>query len=349
MKRIAVLPGDGIGPEIMQSALEILEVASNNQFDYTLEEYNIGGAGIDKEGHPFPETTRKGCLEADAILLGAIGGPKWEDAEVTPEMGLLSMRSTLKLFSNLRPIKLNEALIDYSTLKPSIVKGTDMLIVRELTGGLYFGKPKWEKEDEALDTTHYTRPEIERIVRLAFEQAKHRRQHVTSVDKANVLATSRLWRRIVNEVALDYPDVTVDHFYIDAASMKIITDPTFFDVLVTANLFGDILSDEASVITGSLGMMPSASMNEEGLGLYEPIHGSAPNIAGKDLANPMSMILSVTLMLRMSFGQKELADKIEQACQKVMTRGVLTIDMGGSASSSSFTKAAIEELRASSS
>lgn len=345
MKKIITLPGDGIGPEIMDAALSVLDVASEGQFEYEIAEHAIGGHGIDSQGHPFPEATREACLTADAILLGAIGGPKWEQSEVTPEMGLLQMRKVLGLFSNLRPIQLNETLIDRSPLKPEIVSGTDMMIVRELTGGLYFGEPKWEKEDEALDTTQYSRSEIERIIHLAFKQAQNRRNHLTSVDKANVLSTSRLWRRIVNEIAPQYPDVHVDHLYIDAASMKLVTHPKDFDVVVTANLFGDILSDEASVITGSLGMMPSASMNEQGLGLYEPIHGSAPDIAGKNLANPMSMIYSITMMLRTSFEEFELADKIEAACEAVMARNIMTKDMGGTETTESFTKAVITELR----
>lgn len=345
MKKIVVLPGDGIGPEIMDAALEVLAVASEGVFDYSIETFAIGGAAIDEAGHPFPEATKAACQTADAILLGAIGGPKWEQAANTPEMGLLAMRKALGLFSNLRPIQLNPTLIDRSPLKAEIVAGTDMMIVRELTGGLYFGEPKWEQEDEALDTTNYTRPEIERIVHLAFQQAQKRKRHLTSVDKANVLSTSRLWRRIVNEIAPQYPDVTVNHLYIDAASMKLITNPTDFDVVVTANLFGDILSDEASVITGSLGMMPSASMNEAGLGLYEPIHGSAPDIAGLDLANPMSMIYSVTMMLRTSFEEFALADKIEAAAEKVMADGKMTKDMGGTQSTTTFTQAVIAALR----
>ena len=345
MKKIVTLPGDGIGPEIMEAALNILEVASVGKFDYQIEEHAIGGDAIDSKGHPFPEITREACLKSDAILLGAIGGPKWEQAENTPEMGLLQMRKALGLFSNLRPIQLNETLINRSPLKAEIVKGTDMLIVRELTGGLYFGEPKWEQEDEALDTTHYTRKEVERIIHLAFQQAQNRKKHLTSVDKANVLSTSRLWRRIVKEIAPQYPDVRVEHLYIDAASMKLVTNPTDFDVVVTANLFGDILSDEASVITGSLGMMPSASLNEDGLGLYEPIHGSAPDIAGKNLANPMSMIYSITMMLRTSFEEFALAEKIEKAAETVMARGVMSKDMGGNESTESFTQAVITELR----
>ncbi len=344
MKKIVVLPGDGIGPEIMQSALHILEVASKNEFDYEIQTFPFGGASIDKHNTPLMDSVIEGAQNADAILLGAIGGPQWEDAAVTPEMGLLALRKKLGLFANLRPIDSNEAFIDHSPLKASVVSGTNMLIVRELTGGLYFGEPKWEENDKALDTTIYHRDEIERIVHLAFQQAQERKKHLTSVDKANVLATSRLWRRIVNEIAPSYPDVTVEHLYVDAAAMKIITEPARFDVIVTANLFGDILSDEASVITGSLGMLPSASMNASGLGLYEPIHGSAPDIAGKDIANPMSMIYSMTMMLRISFKAFSLAEKIEQVAHRVMEKGILTHDLGGNATMSEFTNAIIKEL-----
>lgn len=344
MNRIVVLSGDGIGPEIMQSALDILEASAENTFDYDILSLPFGGASIEKYGAPLTAKVIEECKKANAILLGAIGGPQWDKCAVTPEMGLLSLRKELELFANLRPIKALDNLVVHSPLKAEHVIETDMLIVRELTGGLYFGKPKLEQKDKALDTTLYHRFEIERIVHLAFQQAQRRNKHLTSVDKANVLATSRLWRRIVNEIAPSYPEVTVEHLYVDAAAMKLITKPTAFDVIVTANLFGDILSDEASVITGTLGMLPSASLNDAGLGLFEPIHGSAPDIAGKNIANPMSMIYSLTLMLRTIFSEFDLANRIEQAAHEVMIDGLLTKDLGGNSSTTAFTKAIIERL-----
>lgn len=342
--KITVLPGDGIGPEITQAALDVLEAASPGAFDYELQYEAVGGDGIDRAGDPCPEATIEACTDADAILLGAIGGPKWEEEEKTPENGLLQLRESLGLYANLRPTKVNDSLLDLSPLKPEIAEGTDFMMVRELIGGLYFGRPKYYDDKEAFDTMYYSRESIERIVKAAFELAMSRRKKLTSVDKANVLANSRLWRKIVEELSADYPEVEVNHLYVDAASMKIITHPAQFDVIVTENLFGDILSDEASVITGSLGMLPSASLSENGPSLYEPIHGSAPDIAGQDKANPMSMILSVTMMLRMSFEQDALADKIEAACSQVMEKGLLTGDLGGQATTSEFVQAVIEAL-----
>lgn len=342
--KITVLPGDGIGPEITQAALDVLEAASPGAFDYELQYEAVGGDGIDRAGDPCPEATIEACTDADAILLGAIGGPKWEEEEKTPEDGLLQLRESLGLYANLRPTKVNDSLLDLSPLKPEIAEGTDFMMVRELIGGLYFGRPKYYDDKEAFDTMYYSRESIERIVKAAFELAMRRRKKLTSVDKANVLANSRLWRKIVEELSADYPEVEVNHLYVDAASMKIITHPAQFDVIVTENLFGDILSDEASVITGSLGMLPSASLSENGPSLYEPIHGSAPDIAGQDKANPMSMILSVTMMLRMSFEQDALADKIEAACSQVMEKGLLTGDLGGQATTSEFVQAVIEAL-----
>lgn len=342
--KITVLPGDGIGPEITQAALDVLEAASPGAFDYELQYEAVGGDGIDRSGDPCPEATIEACTDADAILLGAIGGPKWEEEEKTPEDGLLQLRESLGLYANLRPTKVNDSLLDLSPLKPEIAEGTDFMMVRELIGGLYFGRPKYYDDKEAFDTMYYSRESIERIVKAAFELAMSRRKKLTSVDKANVLANSRLWRKIVEELSADYPEVEVNHLYVDAASMKIITHPAQFDVIVTENLFGDILSDEASVLTGSLGMLPSASLSENGPSLYEPIHGSAPDIAGQDKANPMSMILSVTMMLRMSFEQDALADKIEAACSQVMEKGLLTGDLGGQATTSEFVQAVIEAL-----
>lgn len=342
--KIVVLGGDGIGPEIMQSALNILEVAAKNIWSYEIEEHLVGGAAIDEYHHPLPDSTQQACKEADAILLGAIGGPDYVDAPVTPEDGLLSLRQSLDLFANIRPIKINDTLKHLSPLKEEIVNQTDFIIVRELLGGAYFGEPRYYSEELAYDTIHYTKASIERVVRTAFELAQKRAKKLTSVDKANVLASSRLWRKIVTEMAEQYPEVEVEHLYVDAASMKLITQPSEFDVLVTENLFGDILSDEASVIPGSLGLSPSASHSEAGPSLYEPIHGSAPDIKGMDIANPMSMIRSVTLMLRESFQQEELADLIDQACETVMKQGILTSDLGGDASTSKFTEAVITVL-----
>lgn len=345
MKQIVVLKGDGIGPELVDSALSILNVASQESgFEFETAEYPFGGAGIDEVGEPCSQELIQACQSADAILLGAIGGPQWVDAKETPEDGLLKLRSALKLYANLRPTQINDKLIDLSPLKADRVKGTDFIIVRELIGGLYFGRPKYYDDKEAFDTLYYSKADIERIVRAAFDIAMTRNKKLTSVDKANVLASSKLWRQVVNEVASDYPEVAVDHLYVDAASMKIITNPSSFDVIVTENLFGDILSDEASVITGSLGMLPSASLSENGPALYEPIHGSAPDIAGQDIANPMSMILSITMMLRQSFSEHTMADKIEAACEKVMADGYLTGDLGGDTPTSVFTKQVINEL-----
>lgn len=302
-KRIVALAGDGIGPEIMTSALEILAVASKGKFAYEVVSFPFGGAAIEQVGIPLPQETLMACQQADAILLGAIGGPRWEGAKETPESGLLALRQALKLYANLRPTKMQTFLEEKSPLKADKVRGTDFVIVRELIGGLYFGQPKCYDSDEAIDTMNYTRKQIEQIVRLAFELALTRRQKLTSVDKANVLANSKLWRQIVQEVSEEYPSVEVEHIYVDAAAMKLMMAAPTFDVIVTENLFGDILSDQASVITGSLGLLASASLSIDGPALYEPIHGSAPDIAGLNIANPVSMILSVCMMLRQSFQQ----------------------------------------------
>ena len=270
--------------------------------------------------------------------MAAIGGPKWETAEKTPEDGLLQLRKTLGLFSNIRPIAVSDSIAHLSPLKTERVKGTDFIVVRELTGGLYFGQPKHWNDEEATDTLFYKKREIDRIVRQAFDIAMTRGKKLTSVDKANVLASSKLWRKTVNEIATEYPEVTVDQLYVDADSMKIIQDPTSFDVIVTENMFGDILSDEASVITGSLGMLPSGSHAVSGPSLYEPIHGSAPDIAGKNIANPMSMILSVAMMLRQSFQLHEEAAALEKAASEVMDAGFLTADLGGTTTTTAFTE-----------
>lgn len=343
--KLIVLPGDGIGPEIMQSALDILAVASEGIWPYEIETHLFGGAAIDEYNDPFPKSTQAACEKADAILLGAIGGPEYVEAELTPEAGLLALRKQLNLYSNIRPIKVNPSLSHLSPLKESVISGTDFIIVRELIGGLYFGEPRFYSDEVAYDTMYYSYQTIERIVRLAFNLAMTRRKKLTSIDKANVLASSRLWRKVVNDVAKDYPDCELEHLYVDAASMKLITHPSQFDVIVTENLFGDILSDEASVLPGSLGLSASASYSEGGPSLYEPIHGSAPDIKGQDIANPMAMIRSVTFMLRESFKQNSLAESIDQACETVMSQGIYTKDLGGQATTTEFTQAVMNELK----
>lgn len=331
-KQIVLLPGDGIGREIMESAKLVLEkVAKSYGHTFTFREHAIGGAAIDQYDTPLPEETIEACKDADAVLLGAVGGPKWDKVspDKRPEKGLLGIRKALGLFANLRPIKGFDALLHASPLKKEVVQGCDILIVRELTGGLYFGTPSERREngEAVVDTLYYTRQEIERIVEKAFESAQIRNKHLTSVDKANVLESSRMWREIVEEKAKDYPDVEVEHLLVDAAAMKLITNPSEFDVIVTENLFGDILSDEASVLTGSLGMLPSASVRTDGVGLYEPVHGSAPDITGKGIANPLGMILSSALMLRFSFGLDEEATMIENAVNACLEEGYHTKDL----------------------
>lgn len=344
-KRIAALPGDGIGAEIMDSALKILaEIMVQDNLDFDIERFAFGGAGIDEQGDPLPAGTLNACEKADAILLGAIGGPKWDNAPNRPEQGLLGLRKALGLFANIRPISVPDAVVHLSPLKEENVRGVDFVVVRELTGGIYFGE-KELGETEASDLCTYSKAEIQRIIRKAFEIARTRNKKVTSVDKANVLATSKLWRQTAEEVAREFPDCTLEHQLVDSAAMVMIQKPKAFDVIVTENLFGDILSDEASVIPGSLGMMPSASHSESGPSLYEPIHGSAPDIANQNIANPMSMILSVAMMLRQSFGLENSAKKIEEACDRVMNQGILTTDLGGKATTTDFTEAIITELR----
>ena len=344
-KKIVALAGDGIGPEIMAAGIAVLKVAAE-KFELKIEisDFAFGGAGIDQTGQPLPAETLVACQQADAILLGAIGGPKWDEAPQRPEQGLLALRKALGLFANLRPITVPPVLAALSPLKEERVAGTDFIVVRELTGGIYFGEPRELSEEHAIDTCVYSADEIRRIIRKAFEIAQTRRKKVTSVDKANVLATSKLWRKVAEEVALEYPDVTLEHQLVDSAAMILIQQPTSFDVIVTENLFGDILSDEASVIPGSLGMLPSASHSEVGPSLYEPIHGSAPDIAGKNIANPMSMILSVVMMLRQSFGWEEAAQGIEAACDQVMNAGILTGDLGGTATTTEFVEAVMQKL-----
>jgi 3-isopropylmalate dehydrogenase len=331
-KRIVLLPGDGIGKEVIESAKDVLNaVAEEFNHRFQFETHEIGGAAIDLYGTPLPETTVDACQQADAVLLGAVGGPKWDNnpSHLRPERGLLGIRKALDLYANLRPIKGFKNMLHASPLKEEVVAGSDLLIVRELTGGLYFGTPSERRDggNSVVDTLSYTRHEIERIVDKGFQAAQGRRGHLTSVDKANVLESSKLWREVVEEKKAQYPDVTVEHVLVDAAAMKLITNPTQFDVIVTENLFGDILSDEASVLTGSLGMLPSASLRHDGLGLYEPVHGSAPDIAGKGVANPVAMILSAAMMLRYSFKMEDEAKLIEDAVQAVLDAGFHTSDL----------------------
>jgi 3-isopropylmalate dehydrogenase len=342
MKKIVVLAGDGIGPEIMESALRVITSCLPEQGNFSFEPHAFGGASLARYGTPLPETTLEACQQADAILLGAIGDPKWEHADYTPEKGLLDLRRSLGLYANIRPIKVADAFLPLSPLKEAIVQGTDLVIVRELTGGIYFGE-KSLMDTKATDLNYYDSEEIRRILRKAFQIAQTRQKRVVSVDKANVLATSKLWRKIAEEVATEFPDCQLTHQYVDSAAMKILQQPTAFDVIVTENLFGDILSDEASVLPGSLGVLPSASHSLSGVSLYEPIHGSAPDIAGKDIANPVSMILSVAMMLT-SFGLEDFAKKMEQACYEVMQEGVVTQDLGGQATTTEFTDAVIKKL-----
>ena len=326
--KIALLPGDGIGPEIVGEAVKALDaVAAQYGHTFTYEKALVGACAIDVTGDPYPAETHEVCEAADAVLFGAIGDPKYDNnpaAKVRPEQGLLRMRKSLGLYANLRPLAVFDSLAHRSPLKTEIVKGADFLCVRELTGGMYFGRPQGRSEDgnTAYDTCVYTRAEVERILHLAFRLAQGRRRHLTVVDKANVIATSRLWRQIAKEMAPQYPDVELEFMFVDNAAMQIIQRPTYFDVIVTENLFGDILSDEASQITGSIGMIPSSSMGEGSRGLYEPIHGSAPDIAGQDKANPIGTVLAAAMMLRYSFDMAAEADAIERAVDETLKAGI---------------------------
>ena len=343
-RKIVALAGDGIGPEIMEAGLEVLaSISEKTGFDYEIDRRPFGGAGIDVTGHPLPDETLKATREADAILLAAIGSPQYDNATVRPEQGLLALRKELNLYANIRPVKIFDSLKHLSPLKPERITGVDFVVVRELTGGIYFGDHILE-EKSARDINEYSYEEVERIIRKAFEIARSRRKVVTSIDKQNVLATSKLWRRVADEVAKDFPDVTLEHQLVDSAAMLMITNPAKFDVIVTENLFGDILSDESSVLSGTLGVMPSASHSEDGPSLYEPIHGSAPDIAGQGIANPISMILSVAMMLRESFGRYEDAERIEHAVEASLAAGILTRDIGGQASTREMTEAIIARL-----
>ena len=330
---IVTLPGDGVGPEVTAAAVAVLKaVAKHGRHDFQFEEQVIGGAAIDAFGEPLPAASLEACKRADAVLLGAVGGPKWSDpnARVRPEQGLLALRAALGVYANLRPLQVHPALANLSPLKNEKLKNVDVLFVRELTGGAYFGA-KTRSADSATDECKYTVTEIERVVRRAFELARGRRRQLTSVDKANVLETSRLWRSTVQRVAADYPDVKVEHQLVDSMAMLLLTQPSRYDVVVTENLFGDILTDEAAALAGSLGLLPSASLGDGTRGLYEPIHGSAPDIAGQGVANPVGAILSGALLLRHSLALEEEAQAVEAAVQEVLEHGPRTRDLGGHA------------------
>lgn len=333
--KIAILPGDGIGPEIMAEAVKVLDLLqSAHGLSATLEQAHVGGAGYDAHGHPLPEETLAVARSADAILLGSVGGPQWEKLErhLRPEQGLLGLRSELSLFSNLRPAILYPQLADASTLKSEVVSGLDIMIVRELTGGIYFGEPRGIRqlpngESQGYNTLVYSESEIERIGRSAFEIARKRSGRLCSVDKANVLEVSELWRQVITRLGEQYSDVELSHMYVDNAAMQLVREPKQFDVIVTGNMFGDILSDAAAMLTGSIGMLPSASLDSNGKGMYEPIHGSAPDIAGQGVANPLATILSVAMMLRYSLNEAALADRVEAAVGTVLDSGLRTADI----------------------
>ena len=333
--KIAVLPGDGIGTEIVAEAVKVLNALD---LKFEMETALVGGAAYDAYGHPLPEATLKLAKEADAILFGAVGDWKYDtlDRPLRPEQAILGLRKNLGLFANFRPAICYEQLVDASSLKPELIAGLDILIIRELTGDIYFGQPRGRRiatdghfpgAEEAFDTMRYSRPEIERIAHVAFQAARKRSKRVTSVDKANVLETFQFWKDVVTEVGLQYPDVALDHMYVDNAAMQLVKAPKKFDVVVTGNMFGDILSDEAAMLTGSIGMLPSASLNSSNQGLYEPSHGSAPDIAGKGIANPLATILSAAMMLRFSLNQEPAAQRIEAAVQSVLSQGLRTADI----------------------
>ncbi|MCK4865487.1 MAG: 3-isopropylmalate dehydrogenase [Gammaproteobacteria bacterium] len=333
-KKIAVLPGDGIGQEIVAEAVKVIEALKADGLDVEMEHGLVGGTAYDETGSPLPEATLKLAKESDAILLGAVGGYKWESLEIAvrPEKGLLGLRAELDLFANLRPAILYPQLADASTLKPEVVSGLDIMIVRELTGGIYFGEPRGVRilengERQGYNTLVYKESEVKRIAEVAFDIARKRDSRVCSVDKANVLEVTEMWRDVVNELHEDNKDIELSHMYVDNAAMQLVREPKQFDVMVTTNMFGDILSDCAAMLTGSIGMLPSASLNAKGQGMYEPIHGSAPDIAGQNVANPLATILSVAMMLRYSLDESAMADRIEKAVDKVLDQNLRTADI----------------------
>ena len=357
--KITLLPGDGIGPEVVAESVRVLEkVASKYNHTFDFQEHLMGGCSIEKYGSSLTDETLADCAASDSVLLGAVGGPKWDDpnAKDRPERGLLALRKGLRVFANLRPVKVFPALADGSPLKPEKLQGVDILVLRELTGGLYFGFPKGrdikDGRERAVDTLEYYDYEIKRIMKLAFDLAKRRKKKVTSVDKANVLESSRLWRQIATQVGKENPDVELEHVLVDTAAMKLITSPAWMDVVVTENMFGDILTDEASVLAGSMGMLPSASLGESGLksggearmGLYEPIHGSAPDIAGKGIANPVGAILSAAMMMRYSFELESEGCVIENAVEKAIAEGTRTADLGGTLTTRQMTDEIIKRI-----
>ena len=348
---ITILPGDGIGVEVVSEAVRVLQVLGKKfDHEFSFSEHLVGGCAIDKHGVALTEETLNTCKASDSVLLGAVGGPKWDDpnSKVRPEQGLLALRKGLGVFANLRPVKTHPSLLDASPVKADRIKDADILVVRELTGGLYFGQPKMREQVDghtrAVDTLEYHDYEIRRVIELAFRLALGRKKKVTSVDKANVLETSRLWRLIANGVAAEHSGVNLDHMLVDTASMRLITAPAFFDVIVTENTFGDILTDEASVLAGSMGMLPSASLADSGPGLYEPIHGSAPDIAGKGIANPLGTILSCALMLRHSLRLEAEAHAIESAVDAAITEGARTADLGGKLSTTQMADEVIKRI-----
>jgi 3-isopropylmalate dehydrogenase len=341
-KQIVLLPGDGIGPEIGEAAKTVLAKLG----DFEITEHLVGGASIDEHGTALTDEVLEACRQADAVLLCAVGGPKWDTTDPDkprPEQGLLGLRKGLGLFANLRPVRPSEALIDASPLRRERIEGTDLLVVRELTGGIYFGD-SGRDGDRAHDDCAYTVEEIERIARVAFEAAGERKSRLTSVDKANVMETSRLWRETVTKLAPEYEEIELDHLLVDNAAMQLVSRPSDFDVIVTENLFGDILSDEAAMLTGSLGMLPSASLGEDGPGLYEPVHGSAPDIAGTGKANPLATLLSVAMMLKYGLGMHDEAAKVEAAVDSALAQGLRTPDLGGETTTEQMTEAVLAAL-----
>lgn len=350
-KKILLLPGDGIGPEIVTEAEKVLNALSTRHgLDIELEQGLLGGIAFEQAGDPYPEVTKTQARAADAILMGAVGGPQFDNLprEKRPESGLLRIRADLDLFCNLRPALLYPQLADASSLKTELVAGLDLMIVRELTGGIYFGQPRGIEDRDGVrtgfDTMVYSEPEVERIGRVAFEIAMQRNKRLCSVDKANVLSNSQLWREVIDRLATEYPEVEVEHLYVDNAAMQLVRAPKQFDVMVTTNMFGDILSDCAAMLTGSIGMLPSASMNASKQGLYEPVHGSAPDIAGQNVANPLATILSAAMLLRYSFDETEQAERIEAAVSKVLDDGLRTADIGGQATCSEMGDAVVAAL-----
>ncbi|MDQ7821083.1 MAG: 3-isopropylmalate dehydrogenase [Armatimonadota bacterium] len=347
--RVALLPGDGIGPEVIRHAVAVLEAAGRRfGIRMVFSEAAVGGAALDTAGVPLPERTLEICRASDAVLLGAVGGPRWDHlpGPARPEAGLLQLRRALGVYANLRPVRVTPALVEASPLRPEVVAGTDLVIVRELTGGLYFGQPRGRTADGAVDTMRYSAPEVARVARVAMALARARRRKVTSVDKANVLETSRLWREVVSAEAAKAPDVRVEHMLVDTCALQLVRAPAQFDVVVTENMFGDILSDAAGAVAGSLGLLPSASLGDHPPSLYEPVHGSAPDLAGRGVANPVGAILSAALLLRHAAGHAGAARAVEEAVDRVLAAGVRTPDLGGTASTAEVGAAVVEAVGA---